>query len=279
MQFPDCNISSHLIRRTLFVESCYVQVIVSSWDDNADVWLQVFLQDDAPNPSFTVVCYQMGDAFDTWKWWFGGIVFAIFVFCIARCIVCRSRSGLFVFPMYRCVSKPLSPPLSRMMCCALFVLQEDGVKPSLSCSRLYPVSCRSPPVILPFLRSVILLHKVQAQCVASRLSAPRHHYRYAPAGGGGHHDGVNESLPQEIVTTTEPIPTHLKRVAETLYARPSKIPLNMFCFHRMILATFVFKSCLQISTQRTKIFIFVKKRVAKKTERQIGHDAGKLSLY
>ncbi len=29
--------------------------------------------------------------------WFGGIVFAIFTFCVARCIVCRNRNGPVFF--------------------------------------------------------------------------------------------------------------------------------------------------------------------------------------
>ena len=29
--------------------------------------------------------------------WFGGIVFAIFTFCVARCIVCRNRNGMGFF--------------------------------------------------------------------------------------------------------------------------------------------------------------------------------------
>jgi hypothetical protein len=49
------------------------------------VYLHLYLADKAPSNSFTVVCYMVHDSFESWKWWAGGIFFAFFVACSARC--------------------------------------------------------------------------------------------------------------------------------------------------------------------------------------------------
>jgi hypothetical protein len=67
--------------------------MVSQWDSGATVYFQVYLRTAAPNNAFTVVCYIVDDAYESWKWWFGGIFFALFIFCMARCVLCRSPQG------------------------------------------------------------------------------------------------------------------------------------------------------------------------------------------
>jgi hypothetical protein len=59
----------HTYAHTYTHTHTYVQVEVTAWDENSEIWFQVFLENGAPSTSFTVVCYQMGDAFDTWKWY------------------------------------------------------------------------------------------------------------------------------------------------------------------------------------------------------------------
>ena len=59
------------------------------------MYLHVYLRTTAPNPAFTVVCYVVDDAFESWRWWFGGIFFALIFFCIARCVLGRSPHGQY----------------------------------------------------------------------------------------------------------------------------------------------------------------------------------------
>jgi len=66
-----------------------LQVMVSQWDAGATVYLHVYLRDSAPSPSLTVVCYLVDNALESWEWWFAGLFFALFVFCVARCVLCR----------------------------------------------------------------------------------------------------------------------------------------------------------------------------------------------
>ena len=70
-----------------------LQVMISQWDYGATMYLHVYLRRTAPNPAFTVVCYVVDDAFESWRWWFGGIFFALIFFCVARCILGRSPQG------------------------------------------------------------------------------------------------------------------------------------------------------------------------------------------
>lgn len=72
-----------------------LQVMVSQWDSGATVYLQVYLRTAAPNNDFAVVCYIVDDGYESWKWWFGGIFFALFIFCMARCVLCRSPQGTY----------------------------------------------------------------------------------------------------------------------------------------------------------------------------------------
>ena len=67
-----------------------LQVMVDDWDREAEVFLHVYLKAEAPSGAFSVVVYKQTDLFEAWKWWLGGIVFAPFIFCIARCF-CRGR--------------------------------------------------------------------------------------------------------------------------------------------------------------------------------------------
>lgn len=72
-----------------------LQVMISQWDYGATMYLHVYLRRTAPNPAFTVVCYVVDDAFESWRWWFGGIFFALIFFCIARCVLGRSPHGQY----------------------------------------------------------------------------------------------------------------------------------------------------------------------------------------
>jgi len=72
-----------------------LQVMISQWDAGATIYLHVYLKTTAPNAAFTVVCYLVDDALESWKWWFGGIFFALFIFCMARCVLCRSPAGQY----------------------------------------------------------------------------------------------------------------------------------------------------------------------------------------
>ena len=83
-----------------------LQVMVSQWDPGTTLYLQIFLKTtvllEAGQPpngrnEFTVVCYFVDASLQTWRWWFGGIFLALFVFCMARCALCRSASGYSMF--------------------------------------------------------------------------------------------------------------------------------------------------------------------------------------
>ena len=73
-----------------------LQVMVSQWDAGATVYLHVYLRNTAPSPSFTIVCYLVDSALEQWEWWFAGLFFALFVFCVARCVLCRPHARQYL---------------------------------------------------------------------------------------------------------------------------------------------------------------------------------------
>jgi len=74
-----------------------LQVMVDQWDAGATVYLLVFMENGAPSNQFSVVAFMAGSSFSSWKWWFGGVLFAVFVFCVGRCVLCRGPRGVSLF--------------------------------------------------------------------------------------------------------------------------------------------------------------------------------------
>jgi len=74
-----------------------LQVMIDQWDQGATVYLLLFMENDAPSNEFSVVAFMAGSSFSSWKWWFGGVLFAVFVFCAGRCVLCRGPRGVSLF--------------------------------------------------------------------------------------------------------------------------------------------------------------------------------------
>jgi hypothetical protein len=67
-----------------------IMVVTQDWDPETNLYIQVHLKTGAPSNHLRLVVYEVGSSFESWKWWFGGVLFVVFVFCLARCLICRT---------------------------------------------------------------------------------------------------------------------------------------------------------------------------------------------